>query len=219
MAEAGYDPRAAVDLWDLMAAVEADSAAHGEPVSITDRLSLLHTHPTSQKRQEELARLLPKALKIYSEAIKAKSHTTSWLSTTSSLPPMTSNANGMTAAVGAKEKDDQSQNPIKHLVHPSGAEPTRSTSDTKPATNATSSLSPGKLREQTIEQRRQIEKQARRPMFHASLQTTSAFSPRKSNATALTPPAVATQKEIGQDAALTRQDQLEKEMEVVTRLV
>lgn len=52
MASAGYDPRAALDLWDLMAAVEADAAAQGRPVSIEDRLSFLQTHPTSQVRQE-----------------------------------------------------------------------------------------------------------------------------------------------------------------------
>jgi predicted Zn-dependent protease len=52
MATAGYDPRAALDLWDLMAAVEADAAADGAPVSIEDSLSFLHTHPTSQVRQQ-----------------------------------------------------------------------------------------------------------------------------------------------------------------------
>lgn len=52
MATAGYDPRAALDLWDLMAAVEADAAASGTPVSIEDSLSFLHTHPTSQVRQQ-----------------------------------------------------------------------------------------------------------------------------------------------------------------------
>lgn len=52
MATAGYDPRAALDLWDLMAAVEADAAASGSPVSIEDSLSFLHTHPTSQVRQQ-----------------------------------------------------------------------------------------------------------------------------------------------------------------------
>ncbi|KAJ9117118.1 hypothetical protein QFC24_006577 [Naganishia onofrii] len=68
MASAGYDPRAALDLWDLMAAVEADAAAQGRPVSIEDRLSFLQTHPTSQVRQEALARLLPNAMKIYKES-------------------------------------------------------------------------------------------------------------------------------------------------------
>ena len=52
MAEAGYDPRAALDLWDLMAAVEADAASRGQPLSLSDRLSLLQTHPTSNVRQD-----------------------------------------------------------------------------------------------------------------------------------------------------------------------
>ncbi|KAJ9114727.1 hypothetical protein QFC22_005603 [Naganishia vaughanmartiniae] len=68
MASAGYDPRAALDLWDLMAAVEADAAAQGRPVSIEDRLSFLQTHPTSQVRQEALAQLMPNAMKIYKES-------------------------------------------------------------------------------------------------------------------------------------------------------
>ncbi|KAJ9095689.1 hypothetical protein QFC21_005561 [Naganishia friedmannii] len=68
MASAGYDPRAALDLWDLMAAVEADAAAQGCPVSIEDSLSFLQTHPTSQVRQEALAQLLPNAMKIYKES-------------------------------------------------------------------------------------------------------------------------------------------------------
>ncbi|KAJ9114480.1 hypothetical protein QFC20_001353 [Naganishia adeliensis] len=64
MATAGYDPRAALDLWDLMAAVEADAAASGTPVSIEDSLSFLHTHPTSQVRQQHL----PSAMKIWKDA-------------------------------------------------------------------------------------------------------------------------------------------------------
>jgi len=52
MAEAGYDPRAALDLWDLMAAVEADTVARGQSLTLTDRLELLQTHPTSQNRQD-----------------------------------------------------------------------------------------------------------------------------------------------------------------------
>jgi hypothetical protein len=92
MAEAGYDPRAALDLWDLMAAVEADAASRGQPLSLSDRLSLLQTHPTSNVRQDvsqlagheyvefrrfadtvwvlsqALARLMPKALELYKQS-------------------------------------------------------------------------------------------------------------------------------------------------------
>ncbi len=52
MATAGYDPRAALDLWELMAAVEADAAQTGQAVSMENRFALLRTHPTSQVRQE-----------------------------------------------------------------------------------------------------------------------------------------------------------------------
>jgi predicted Zn-dependent protease len=52
MALAGYDPRAAFDLWDLMSAVEKDAEEHGSPASFTDKFSLLQTHPPSQVRQE-----------------------------------------------------------------------------------------------------------------------------------------------------------------------
>lgn len=68
MAEAGYDPRAALDLWDLMAAVEADAAAQGQGLSFTDKLELLQTHPTSQARQEALAKMMPKALNLYKQS-------------------------------------------------------------------------------------------------------------------------------------------------------
>lgn len=91
MAAAGYDPRAALDLWDLMAAVEADAASRGQPLSLSDRLSLLQTHPTSNVRQDvrklagreymnfvvadavrnllqALARLMPKALELYKQS-------------------------------------------------------------------------------------------------------------------------------------------------------
>lgn len=52
MAIAGYDPRAMLDLWGLMACVEEDAQRMGQSVSIENRLQLLRTHPTSQARQE-----------------------------------------------------------------------------------------------------------------------------------------------------------------------
>lgn len=52
MASAGYDPHAALDLWDLMTAVEADAVARGSPVSVADKFSLLQTHPPSHTRQD-----------------------------------------------------------------------------------------------------------------------------------------------------------------------
>ncbi|KAL7418463.1 hypothetical protein Q5752_006921 [Cryptotrichosporon argae] len=67
MAMAGYDPRAMLDLWDLMAAVEADAAAAGQPITVENRFALLRTHPTSQGRQHAINELLPKAMAIFRE--------------------------------------------------------------------------------------------------------------------------------------------------------
>nr|XP_031860461.1 uncharacterized protein CI109_004072 [Kwoniella shandongensis]KAA5527533.1 hypothetical protein CI109_004072 [Kwoniella shandongensis] len=63
MATAGYDPRAATDLWELMAAVEVDAAAAGHPISIENRFALLRTHPTSEARLEALEKDMPDAMK------------------------------------------------------------------------------------------------------------------------------------------------------------
>lgn len=52
MATAGYDPRAAYDLWELMACVEDDAVAMGQGISVENRFTLLRTHPTSEVRQE-----------------------------------------------------------------------------------------------------------------------------------------------------------------------
>ncbi|TXT11138.1 hypothetical protein VHUM_01889 [Vanrija humicola] len=65
MAVAGYDPRAMLDLWELMACVEEDAQRQGQSVPIENRLQLLRTHPTSQARQEAIQHLLPKAMKVW----------------------------------------------------------------------------------------------------------------------------------------------------------
>ncbi|KAF8303351.1 hypothetical protein DL93DRAFT_2145179 [Clavulina sp. PMI_390] len=65
MASAGYDPRGAIDLWEVMALVEEDAAANGQAVTIQDRMTLLRTHPTSIQRQKNLTKLLPKAMELY----------------------------------------------------------------------------------------------------------------------------------------------------------
>ncbi|WOO79224.1 Metalloendopeptidase OMA1, mitochondrial [Vanrija pseudolonga] len=65
MAIAGYDPRAMLDLWGLMACVEEDAQRMGQSVSIENRLQLLRTHPTSQARQEAIQHLLPKTMKVW----------------------------------------------------------------------------------------------------------------------------------------------------------
>jgi hypothetical protein len=67
MAAAGYDPRAAIDLWDLMSAVEADAAAAGQPISVENRFAFLRTHPTSGVRQRAIEDDLPKAINIWQE--------------------------------------------------------------------------------------------------------------------------------------------------------
>jgi len=65
MAKAGYDPQFAIDLWDVMAAVEEDAAASGQAISIQDRMTLLRTHPTSLQRQKNIQTILPKAMELY----------------------------------------------------------------------------------------------------------------------------------------------------------
>lgn len=67
MARAGYDPRAMLDLWELMAAVEADAEAMGYTRSMESRFPLLRTHPTSEARQEAIASHLPKAMQLWQE--------------------------------------------------------------------------------------------------------------------------------------------------------
>lgn len=54
-----------------MAAVEADAAAAGQPISIGEKFELLQTHPNSGQRQRHIEKLLPRALELYKEA-KAK---------------------------------------------------------------------------------------------------------------------------------------------------
>ena len=54
-AKAGYDPNAAVSLWDKMARIGAGSS----------RFDFLSTHPAPQKRMETLAALVPKMMPYY----------------------------------------------------------------------------------------------------------------------------------------------------------
>ncbi|KAG8905892.1 hypothetical protein FRB99_008033 [Tulasnella sp. 403] len=68
MSMAGYNPHAMLDLWDVMALVEEDAAASGTPISITDRLQFLKTHPTSLQRQRNIDKLLPNAMKLYNKS-------------------------------------------------------------------------------------------------------------------------------------------------------
>ena len=51
-----------------MAAVEADAAAAGQPISLGEKFALLQTHPNSGQRQRHIEKLLPRALEIYKDA-------------------------------------------------------------------------------------------------------------------------------------------------------
>lgn len=59
MAKAGYDPRAAVRLWER--AVKQEGAG-------VDALNILSTHPTNAHRVEQLRNALPEALTVYEQA-------------------------------------------------------------------------------------------------------------------------------------------------------
>ncbi|WVQ84705.1 hypothetical protein IAT38_006861 [Cryptococcus sp. DSM 104549] len=70
MATAGYDPRGAQDLWELMACVEIDAAESGHPISMESKFALLRTHPNSEVRLQALAGDMPEAMKIWKKNIK-----------------------------------------------------------------------------------------------------------------------------------------------------
>ncbi len=59
MAQAGYNPSFAPNVWKKMTKVEGDSGS-----------SLFSTHPSNADRQADLQRLLPEAMKIYQNAKK-----------------------------------------------------------------------------------------------------------------------------------------------------
>jgi predicted Zn-dependent protease len=54
MAMAGYDPREALAFWQRMADQSSDQG-----------LELLSTHPSNQRRIDQIRELLPEALKLY----------------------------------------------------------------------------------------------------------------------------------------------------------
>ncbi|KAK4054242.1 glutamate--ammonia ligase [Microbotryomycetes sp. JL201] len=72
MARAGFDPRGAIALWEILNEVESDVSATGEHGTITDHIAFLRTHPTGERRIEELKRAMPKAVKLYEEALKER---------------------------------------------------------------------------------------------------------------------------------------------------
>ena len=67
MATAGYDPRGALDLWELFSCMERDLEASGHGVSVENKLALLRTHPTSEDRYRALDKEMPAAMKLWEE--------------------------------------------------------------------------------------------------------------------------------------------------------
>jgi len=84
MAKAGYDPRAAIRLWEILNEAEKDIDQKGsydmsrvgeeekKERMIWDHVALLRTHPTGEERLEALKKRLPKAMEIWREAKKSR---------------------------------------------------------------------------------------------------------------------------------------------------
>jgi predicted Zn-dependent protease len=80
MAKAGYDPRAAIRLWEILNEAEEDvekegrhevekkENGKGEEMMIWDHVALLRTHPTGKERLQALEKRLPRAMEMYKEA-------------------------------------------------------------------------------------------------------------------------------------------------------
>lgn len=67
MATAGYDPRAALDLWELMKCVEEDAVSLGKSVNAENKFGFLRTHPTSEERMESLQGDMKGAMRLWKE--------------------------------------------------------------------------------------------------------------------------------------------------------
>jgi predicted Zn-dependent protease len=67
MATAGFDPRAALDLWELMGCVEADAVNLGQSVNAQNKFGFLRTHPTSEERLKALDKDMEGAMKTWRE--------------------------------------------------------------------------------------------------------------------------------------------------------
>ncbi|GAA5844634.1 hypothetical protein JCM5353_001326 [Sporobolomyces roseus] len=84
MAKAGYDPRAAIRLWEILNEAEKDIDQKGsydmsrvgeeetKEKMIWDHVALLRTHPTGEERLEALKKRLPKAMEIWKEAKQSR---------------------------------------------------------------------------------------------------------------------------------------------------
>lgn len=81
MARSGFDPRAALLLWEILAELEEEQSRGGDEQTGTEAasqpnrsmfgqdLSLLRTHPTGKQRIESIKKGLPAAIKLYERAI------------------------------------------------------------------------------------------------------------------------------------------------------
>lgn len=92
MATAGYDPRAAFDLWELMSCVEADAVRLGQAITVENKFAILRTHPTSDERHRALEKDMPSAMRIWKErwpkkAERAEPDTTQMPAKKDSPPP------------------------------------------------------------------------------------------------------------------------------------
>lgn len=68
MAKAGFDPRAALQLWEILNEVEADTQEALGPRERAEQIALLRTHPTGEDRLKAIEALLPSAMKIWKKA-------------------------------------------------------------------------------------------------------------------------------------------------------
>lgn len=95
-ARAGYDPRAAVTLWQKMGKVSQSSAAGAS-------MDFLSTHPSGQSRIAELQRHMPEVLPLYARAIGT---------TVERLPAYRTNMGGL-ANAPVDRGDEDKQQPLK----------------------------------------------------------------------------------------------------------
>jgi len=69
MAQAGYNPESALELWSLLNMIEQES--HDEHSIVAERvLPFLRTHPHGEDRLNNIRKHLPKAMKIYEATLK-----------------------------------------------------------------------------------------------------------------------------------------------------
>lgn len=94
-ARAGYDPRAAVTLWQKMGKVSQSSAAGAS-------VDFLSTHPSGRTRIADLERHLPEVLPLYAKAINTS---------VDKLPPYRANVAGLGSAPVDRGDDDR-QKPL-----------------------------------------------------------------------------------------------------------